>query len=67
MLGSDEVPDSPNRSLSAVPASAPPLVTPIADRFEVALQKEKKRTGSQSNTVTLPAEFVDETGKVIKR
>ena len=65
--GSGEAPDSPSRSLSAVPSSAPPILTPVADRFEVALQKEKERTGSQSSTVTLPADFVDETGKVIKR
>jgi hypothetical protein len=66
-IGSGEAPDSPSRSLSVVPASAPPILTPVADRFELALQKEKERTGSQSSTVTLPADFVDETGKVIKR
>ena len=49
------------------PMSAPPVLVPVADRFEVALQKEKERLGSQTNVVTLPADFIDDTGKVVRR
>ncbi|XP_062515781.1 guanine nucleotide exchange factor subunit RIC1-like isoform X1 [Corticium candelabrum] len=66
-IGSGEVPDSPNRSMLTTPMSAPPVLVPVADRFEVALQKEKERLGSQTNVVTLPADFIDDTGKVVRR
>eukprot|EP00118_Oscarella_pearsei_P005029 m.22388 g.22388 ORF g.22388 m.22388 type:complete len:1352 (+) comp28341_c0_seq2:42-4097(+) len=64
-IGSGDVVDSPSRSGPVMPLSAPPF--PVADRFEVALEKEIERTGSQTSVVGLRGDYLDESGNFIRR